>query len=61
MAYTENSVNVFSGTPQNDPRMIRQRLKKEGLNVWLDIEQLESGEQGLFEELAQVSDYNRLA
>lgn len=34
--------------------MIKQRLIAMGYKAWIDIEQLESGGAGLFEEIAEV-------
>eukprot|EP00730_Choanoeca_flexa_P001433 TRINITY_DN10632_c0_g1_i9.p1 TRINITY_DN10632_c0_g1~~TRINITY_DN10632_c0_g1_i9.p1 ORF type:complete len:719 (+),score=189.70 TRINITY_DN10632_c0_g1_i9:57-2213(+) len=53
LAHRNDNVKTYVGTEHNDPRLIKLLLEDHGYRCWLDIEQLESGGAGLFEELAE--------
>ncbi|EDQ86872.1 uncharacterized protein MONBRDRAFT_27923 [Monosiga brevicollis MX1] len=47
-----DGVSNVVGTEYNDPRRIKSFLEQNGFKVWIDVDRLESGGAGLFEELA---------
>eukprot|EP00116_Pleurobrachia_bachei_P002583 sb/3462845/ len=51
LSYQRNEISKLSGGEWNDPRLIKEHLSKK-FPVWLDIEQLTSGQvSGMFEQI----------
>lgn len=51
-ALTNGQVDRLAGNPHADPRKAARHFEDTGLSVWLDVKKLESGQEGLFDQIA---------
>ncbi|EGD79508.1 hypothetical protein PTSG_10079 [Salpingoeca rosetta] len=54
LAKTSNQVPSVAGNEFNDPRRIKDALANQGLESWIDIEQIQADDSGLFESITKV-------